>query len=256
MEISADSIGLENQGTISAVTFLGQGGNIALQVRDDLILRNRSVISTRAGTENIGGGNGGNITINTGVLAVVENSNINANAFKGAGGNIRITTKGVFLSPDSSITASSTLGVNGLVEINQLGVDPSKGLVELPENFTDPKDRIATDCAASKGNSFAITGRGGLPEDPTQALRGRNVWQDLRLTNSSNGNLGQGRIPPTRALAQNQQPKPLVEATGWVINANGQVELLADVPNATSHTSWQRPADCPTLTSSPGVEPR
>lgn len=244
LKVRADSILLDNQGRISATSILGQGGDIDLQVKQDLVLRNGSQISTQAGTEDTGGGNGGNMTINTGVLALFEKSSINANAFQGAGGNIRITTQGIFVSPDSSITASSTLGVNGVVEINQLGANPSQGLVELPIEVVDVTGLVATGCAADRGSSFVMTGRGGLPEDPTQALRGQTVWRDLRPSRMVGGENIQRRH---RELATTHHQSPLVEATGWVKNAKGEVELVAHASDVTPQNPWSRPPDCQTL---------
>ncbi len=232
-----------NNGAITATSILGEGGDINLQVRDDLVLRNGSEISTRAGTQNTGGGNGGNITIDTGVLAIVENSQINANAFAGKGGNIGITTRGIFVSPDSSIMASSTLGFNGVIEINNLNVDPSRGLAKLPENVSDPSNQVSTGCAADRGNQFVITGQGGLPEDPSQTLLGRTIWQDLRLTTESSGE--QGRISRSQPITKNQQLTPLVEATQWMINSKGQVELVAQSPEATLNGLGQKSVGCP-----------
>lgn len=252
LNVTADSIELNEEGTLSAVNVSGsRGGNINLQVRNDIILRDRSQITTRAGTEQTGGGDGGNITIDTGLLTVLENSSINANAFQGSGGNIRITTRGIFIFPDSSITASSTLGVNGVVEINQLGVDPSQGLAQLPENVSNPSDRIITDCAADRGSSLVMTGRGGLPEDPTETLRGQTVWRDLRpvaVTQSSQprGTRALGTRGET-AIANSQVQ--LVEAQSWAINAQGQVELVAYQPEQTPTTPWSRPRNCQILNS-------
>ncbi|HEY9607537.1 MAG TPA: S-layer family protein, partial [Allocoleopsis sp.] len=243
--IHADSI-LLDPGSITATSSLGQGGDINLDVGNELVLRDRSELSTRAGTEDTGGGDGGNISIHAGVLAVLENSTINANAFQGSGGNVRITTRGVF-APENAITASSTLGVNGIVEINQLDIDPSKGLVQLPENFTDPSDRIVTGCAADRGNQFVVTGRGGLPENPTQPLRGQTIWRDLRMVR---GITGETRTANSRSLMlMPTSSPPMVEATGWVMNAKEQVELVANLPPATSQSPWSRPPDCQQLNS-------
>lgn len=244
LNVMADSIVLENQGTISAVTLSGQGGNITLQVGNELVLRGNSEISTEAGTKDTGGGNGGNISINAGVLAVLENSNINANAFQGSGGKVSITTRSVF-APERAITASSTLGVNGIVEINQLDTNPSNGLVQLPENFTEPSDRIVTGCAADRGNQFVITGRGGLPENPTQPLRGQTVWRDLRVVR---GTTGEARTANSQSLFPTTT-QAIVEATEWLINAKGQVELVANLPQTTPQSSWSKPPDCEQMNS-------
>lgn len=246
LKVRADSILLDNQGRMSATSILGQGGDINLQVKEDLVLRNGSQISTQAGTEDTGGGNGGNITIEAGVLALFEKSNINANAFQGAGGNIRITTQGIFVSPDSSITASSTLGVNGVVEINQLGADPSQGLVELPLEVVDVTGLVATGCSTDVGSSFVVTGRGGLPEDPTQTLRGQTVWRDLRPQRVAGGEDTQRR---RREPTMTHPQSPLVEATGWVRNPNGQVELVAYSPDVSAKNPWFNPPDCQTFNS-------
>lgn len=240
---NADSI-LLDRGKITATSILGEGGDINLQVSEDLVLRNYSSISTRAGTEVTGGGSGGNITINTGVLAVLETSNIDANAFKGSGGNIRITTRGIFVSPDSFISASSTLGVDGIVEIDQLGVEPSQGLVELPENPSDPSDRIATNCMGAAGNNFMITGRGGLPEDPTQSLRGRTIWRDLRNAPAVPSQFFEARQENNSQSPTPNPQAPLVEATGWALNSKGQVELVAGIPEVTHQFLVHTPVNC------------
>ncbi|MDB9513648.1 filamentous hemagglutinin N-terminal domain-containing protein, partial [Kamptonema animale CS-326] len=152
-----------NQGSLTASTASGSGGNIKLQVSGDTILRNGSQIAAEAA----GTGDGGNLIANTNTLTILEGSKVTANAFQGNGGNIRITTQGLFTSPDSAITASSSFGVSGTISINNPNLDPSSGLVQLPENVVDPSTQIAQGCAADGGNTFTIAGRGGLPEEPT-----------------------------------------------------------------------------------------
>ncbi len=243
ISMSADRVSL-NQSAITATSFLGKGGNINLQVKEDLVLRNRSEISTRAGTEDTGGGNGGNIRINTGVLAVLENSNINANAFQGKGGNIQIFTQGVFVSPDSAITASSERGINGVVRINSPDIDPSSAIVELPTDVTDASNQITTGCAADRGNKFVVTGQGGLPSNPTQLLQNQAAWQDLRfLSRLETGVSTSSSAPQTRnTSAIGYHKTPLVEATSWQVNQSGEVELVANLPNAQG--AWYQPARC------------
>jgi large exoprotein involved in heme utilization and adhesion len=252
LEVNASDIFLNNQGKLIASTASGEGGNIRLNADNLLLMRRNSLISAEAQNN----GNGGNIDINTRFAIAIpsENSDIIANAYRGKGGNIQITAQGVFglqlrdkLTPFSDITASSQFGLDGVVVINILNVDPSRGLVQLPENLSDPSQQIATGCAVAKGNSFAVTGRGGLSEDPTQTLNGRTVWQDLRVTSSRPGTLAQTPIPQFQPSAKNQQPTPLVEATGWVMNAKGQVELVARAPQVTPNSPWSRPADCQTI---------
>ncbi|MCA1992271.1 MAG: filamentous hemagglutinin N-terminal domain-containing protein, partial [Coleofasciculus sp. S288] len=95
--VEANSIRLNNKGELIAQTQSGDGGNITLQARDFLLMRNGSNISTTAGLEGTGG-DGGDIDINAKLIIAVpvENSDIRANAFEGRGGNIQISTQGLF----------------------------------------------------------------------------------------------------------------------------------------------------------------
>lgn len=221
-----------NNGTITGTSLLGTGGNINLQVDGNLILRNASEISTQAGNPTTGGGNGGNISLNTEILTLLENSTINANAFEGAGGNISITTQGVFVAPPSTITASSQLGVDGVVEIRQPEVDPASGLVELSNQPVDPNTQIVAGCSITQGSEFIVTGRGGLPEDPSQPLHGQVIWQDLRLNPDSNlSSTSSSKLKETYTIEQlsvNTQ-KQLTEATTWVKDQQGRVKLIATI---------------------------
>ena len=121
ISIDARSLFLNN-GLITATSTSGEGGNITLQIAENLVLNNNSQISTRAGTENTGGGDGGNINIAAEFVIAdpTSNSDITANAFMGNGGNINITTQqlfGIEFRPEqtqfSDITASSEFGIDG-----------------------------------------------------------------------------------------------------------------------------------------------
>lgn len=240
LEVAARSILLSNQGAISATTASGEGGDIRLQARDYLLLRKQSQINTTAQ----GTGNGGNITINTPFTVAVpsENSDIVANAFQGRGGNINITTQGIYglkfrpnLTPKSDITASSQFGVNGTVQINTPGIDPSRGLATLPENIVDVSRLVASGCV-NRGvgeSEFIVTGRGGLPPNPNEAISGEATWVDLRPRAARLGSRGTGQrnLSP---ISNSPKPTPqLVEAQGWVINSKGQVVLVAQAPTVT-----------------------
>ncbi|MEQ8537476.1 MAG: S-layer family protein [Coleofasciculus sp. D1-CHI-01] len=246
LDIIADSIWLDNRGGISAATVAGTEGNIRLDASNVLLRRNSQI------TTNTDNSDGGNITIDTNLLVAIDNSDITANARQGRGGRVSITAQGIFgtqfrdeLTPNSDITATSDLGpqFNGLVTLNIQGIDPNRGLVRLPENFTEPSEQIATGCVAETGNSFVVTGRGGLPEDPSQILRGRTLWQDLRSLDFDEENLeetehGENRqqspssreeIHPEENLTSRRSS--IVEAKGWVIDSNGNIELVANMPN-------------------------
>jgi filamentous hemagglutinin family protein len=239
LTINTNSLNL-NQGTMTATSLLGEGGDINLQVKKDLILVNNSAISTQAGTQNTGGGNGGNIKVNAGVVAALKNSNINANAFNGNGGNIQITTQGLFVAPDSAITASSQQGIDGLIRIISPDINPTSAIVELPINVTDPTRQISTGCPADRGNKFTITGQGGLPANPTQPLETQSTWQDWRFLNNPNPKATEST---QESLNTNTKYKtPLVEATNWQINSSGEVELVAQ--NSNPQSAWNSPNSC------------
>jgi filamentous hemagglutinin family protein len=189
-----------NRSGIRALSLLGQGGNIKVKA-SGIVLDNQSTISTRTGTEQSGGGDGGDITIKSEVLTALQNSNINANAFQGRGGNIQIISKGVFVSPDSTVTASSQTGINGIVEINTPAVDPSKSAVELPLLIIDPTKLVANSCIARRertGGSFIITGGvPTIPDDlasspfPTLELQPNSSTSFNNLDNSQNQDIAE-----------------------------------------------------------------
>jgi large exoprotein involved in heme utilization and adhesion len=239
--IEAGSLTLDNRASISAATASGEGGNLTLQIEDILLLRHNSLISAEAG----GTGNGGNITIDTDFIVAVpeENSDIVANAFQGRGGNINITAQGIFgtqfrprLTPLSDITASSELGVDGVVAINTPNVDPSQGLAELPTNLVDATGLVDRSCTPGSGatrSSFTVTGRGGLPSNPTEPLNSDAVLADWVTLDSQPEN------PPSAASDANPSsspPEQIVEAQGWIKTPDGQVILTAESPTVTPHT--------------------
>jgi filamentous hemagglutinin family protein len=256
LQIDATGVQLDNQGKLTAETASGQGGNIRLQAQDLLLLRRNSQISTTAGTAQAGG-DGGNINIDTDFIVTFpsEDSNITANAFRGNGGRVDITTQGIFgislrdhPTELSDITASSEFGVSGTVNINTLDVDPSQGLVALPTDLVDASGLIAQNCPADGGataselSEFIVTGRGGLPPSPSDALSSQAVWQDLRppARQVENRSSAAPSTNPTRESA----PTQIVEANGWVINGKGEVVLTASTSTATLDIPWVPNSDC------------
>jgi len=122
---------------------------------------------------------------------------------------------------ESDITASSQFGVSGTVQINNVGVDPNSGLVELPENVTDPSQQIATGCSNTNSSSFVATGRGGVPQNPTQEVRSDRTWSDTRdISAFQNTPQIQAQTPI--------QPQIPIQATSWHRNTQGKIELIAD----------------------------
>ncbi len=249
--INASSVRLDN-GKITAQTRFGNGGNLKLNVADLLLMRRGAQISTTAGTAQAGG-DGGSITINApnGFIIAVpnENSDITANAYTGNGGRVRINASGIYGTQfrekenplTSDITASSDFGTSGTVELNTPEIDPNSGLVELP---TIPVDtQIAQGCYSPgyAQNRFAITGRGGLPPNPKDILTPEAPQIDWVSLKPSNHNRS---LPPVTTKPTTSTPKRIVEATGAVLNAKGQIVLSANSSTVSPHGSRQSAIQC------------
>jgi filamentous hemagglutinin family protein len=240
LNINANSLRLDNKGQVIANTASGTGGNINLNLKSDLILRNNSLISTEAK----GVGNGGNTSINSPIILGLENSDIIANAVGGSGGKVEINTQGIIglefrntLTPrenlTNDITASSQFSVNGTVKINNVGVDPNSGLIELPAEVSDSSQQIATGCSNNNESSFVATGRGGIPQNPSQDIRSNSTWSDIR-------DVSEYRSQQQVQSQVTQPQKTLSQATSWHRNAQGKIELIADK----SSRSIQQPLTC------------
>ncbi len=253
INVSARSINIDKGAAITAQTASGNGGNIGLEARDLIVLRRNSNISTSAGSKGAGG-DGGNITINTPILVALENSDITANAFEGRGGRVSIAAQGIFGAQsrtegtsNSDITAISQAGgpeLSGTVELNTPDVDPSSGLIELPQTVVDITGLIDRRCSPeAQESSFFVTGRGGLPPSPTEPLNDNAYVVNLVEINSE-------RQETRRRNEQGRKKEPeqiseIVEAQGWVINNKGQVVLVANPPTVTPHNSGLIPMQCP-----------
>lgn len=243
--LQADRLELRDRGSITAETASAQGGNITLEVRDLLLLRRNSSISATAGTAQ-SSGDGGNITINlpNGFIVGVkgENSDITANAFTGSGGRVDITAQGIYglefrpsLTPFSDITVSSDSGIDGVVSINTPDVDPNRGLVPLTVDLTDASRLIVQSCPtgdslAKQPNEFIVTGRGGLPPTPSEAIDRDAIQVDLVTAAGENlPSVSQnqpGSSSPSTPLLPTPQAS-IAEAQRLQVAADGTLFLVA-----------------------------
>ncbi|MBD2018486.1 filamentous hemagglutinin N-terminal domain-containing protein [Microcoleus sp. FACHB-53] len=237
INVVADSIRLDNGATINANTQGGQG-NINLTAVD-LVLRHGSRISTNASGSNV---SGGNITIDTGVLAALENSDISANSQDFRGGNVNITAQGIFgtqlrsqLTPESDITATGAdSSLNGTVTIITPDVDPSQGLANLPVEPVNVEVAQGCQSAQQQGTvAFFNTGRGGLAPNPYEPISSNYIWEDV--PSSTQGTELEARAVPVSA-ASATPPDKIVEAQGWLINAKGEVVLVPQMPTTHPQT--------------------
>lgn len=265
IDLTAQSLLLDQQATISAESAAEDGGNVSLQVNDLISLRRNSSISATAGLAS-GAGDGGNITIRTPYLVAIppENSDITANAFAGRGGNIQITAQGILgiqpraeLTPLSDITASSEFGLAGTIVIETPDVEPEEGLVDLPTGVVDVTRLIAQGCSPNTDyaySEFGLTGRGGVPANPAGLLSSRSPLQDLgppigleaaqlSLNPAGREAIAELLTSPVTLPEPDVPTRPL-EAKGWRITPEGDVVLMAQVPYTPPHTPWYSGASC------------
>jgi large exoprotein involved in heme utilization and adhesion len=231
INVEASSIRLDDRASINANTEGGQG-NINL-TSVDLVLRHGSSITTNAEGSNI---SGGNITIDTGVLAAVENSDISANSSNFRGGNVNIAAQGIFgtklrsqLTPESDITATGAdSSLNGTVTINSPDVDPSRGLAELPVEPVNVE--VAQGCQVG-GKQLAVgffnTGRGGMAPNPYEPLSSSDIWEDVP---SPTQRTASSASTDSASASPANPPDKIVEAQGWLVNEKGQVVLVTEMP--------------------------
>ena len=239
------SIDATNQGIGGADN---TGGNINLQISDNLTLRENSTISAQA-LENANGGNI-NLEANFVIAQPNQNNDIIAAAAEGTGGNINVTTNAIFgleersSIPDNStndLDASSELGVDGTIEIDELDVNPTEGLEELPVEVIDVSGLVAQNlCQQGQGSEFVVTGKGGTAPSPTQARDGSVSEVDLVKP-----------VPFSEVAAATQEAREarggsseIVEAQGWVVNDRGMVELVASKTDVNASLPPSKNSQC------------
>ena len=264
VELKTDFLTLDS-GQITAKTQASKGGNITLKLKDLLLLRNSSQISSTAGNQQFGG-DGGNINIDTPFIVASPqgNNDITANAFSGRGGNINIATQGIFgLSPRSREELQSLLNTNnpadldpgnlpssditaisqqnpslsGQISINNL-VEPSRGTEELPTDVVDAASLINRNICIASGqiSQFFITGKGGLPPSPYNVFDPNSTWEDWSVTKETDISKPKPKTKPTQTKNQlsqpieqnkDEQPNLIVEAQDWILDGNGNVVLTS-----------------------------
>ena len=240
LEIDANSINLDRS-SLNAETRVGDRGNITLNNADTLLLRNNSQITTNA-TESA---TGGDISISSEGIALLDNSDITANAVRGQGGNIQITTQGIFQEPGSEITATSELGIDGTITINSPDVDPASGIFELPDIPIDANAIFAQDLCKfenekiAKGSSFIITGRGGLTPTSEESLGNRD--RIVNWTSRDDLEVSQNGLVGIRQRAEkditNREYLDIQQSQGLVVASDGSKWLTANAPNTIPQNS-------------------
>ncbi|AFY80305.1 filamentous hemagglutinin N-terminal domain-containing protein [Oscillatoria acuminata] len=238
LNITTDRLSL-NDGFLLGIAASGRGGNVQLEVNDLLTLRQRSAISAEA----LGTGDGGNVAVATDAIALLENSRIRANAVEGMGGKIQIFTQALFESPESQISASSSQGLDGVVSVNTPDLQPTQGLIALPSEMLNLANLVFEGCGTGASQSeFIVTGRGGLPPNPTDPFNGDRILEDLG-TRHSNSDLTPQRFTRDRPAITPPTPS-FVEANTWAIAPNGQLILTTAPTSNHPGDRWNTPENC------------
>jgi len=243
LEVTASDIRLD-RGTITAETRSGDFGNVNLQVSNFLQMRNNSNITVTA----TGDARGGNVKIDTRALIAGTNSDITANAVSSEAGRVEITApEGLFgtrsrregnpgsnLTSDITATSLAGLQLDGEVLLNTPDVDPTQGVVQLPDTIANP-DAIAQICPGQQqsGTDKTFTRPGhGLPANPAEILSNGSVTVGLA-----------DAVAPveqrTRTAAPQQArptPAPILSAQGWALNRKGEVIFTANPAAVTLHS--------------------
>lgn len=220
IKIKADSLELE-QGIIEAETAFGEGGNITLQIAENLTLRKNSTISAQA-FENA---NGGNVTIDAKFIIAPpsQNNDIIANASQGRGGNINITAEGVFGLKERSSTppnetndidASSLFGLDGTVVINAPDVSSFRETIEALEivQLQTLGINACSGQGATDSSNLNLTGKGAVPPQLTAPLSSEAIFIE-----------GKSALirRESRAVEKQEIIKPLITAQGEIYPARG-----------------------------------
>ncbi|MBW4631192.1 MAG: S-layer family protein [Iphinoe sp. HA4291-MV1] len=253
MTVNARSIRLNNNALLTANTRSAKVDPNREQATininsQNLIMSRNSNIKTEATGENV---IGGNINIDTDFLVAFKNSDISANSANFRGGNVRINATGIFgtqfrdVASDRTSDITATGGspeLSGTVQINTPDIDLNSALINLPSVPVDTQ--VAQSCSAGSSitkSQFTITGRGGLPPNPGEALNTDAVQVDLITVNPSSDNR---KSPNFTSKTTTAVPERIVEATDWIINEKGQVVLVANSPTTTPHSPWFTQPGC------------
>ncbi|GAB4245752.1 MAG: hypothetical protein Kow0049_35710 [Stanieria sp.] len=265
--IQADNLSLDNESSLLASTPLGTGGNIALEIAEVLSLRGNSLISAEAK----GDANGGNVNINAQFVVAFPDDGVGndivASAAQGKGGQVTINAQQIFNLKErkadsgngtNDIDVSSEAGLDGRVNLTIFKDDILRNASELPRNPVEANQTVAQACSsqgiAEGGNSFTVTGKGGVPPQPTEPmssdailLRGTIEPEEAEVQGSRGA--GESLSTDSSHNQNQQQPQGILTSQGYIIPAqgiikkeNGEVMLVGyPVNNINQRTPVQSP---------------
>ncbi|MEL6711082.1 MAG: filamentous hemagglutinin N-terminal domain-containing protein [Pseudomonadota bacterium] len=116
--LAQDTIDLRGNSRLTTTAHNASGGSITLQARERIWLQDSQISTSVQG----GTGRGGNIAIDP-IFILLENSQLQANAYGGPGGNIHLQADYLLTSGPVQIEASSALSTAGNIQIQAITPD-------------------------------------------------------------------------------------------------------------------------------------
>ncbi len=241
LTVTANFVNLDNGFISSRTQSPGSGGDIILNIRNLLTLRNGSEIRTNS--LNVANrppsGNGGNITINSPfIVAFPENNAIIAGSESNNGGRIGISTINILGFPQFvTINADSGVGIDGTVNIDTADTSPGSILRQLESTPIDATAIIASDLCRLEGgkiaggSSFVITGKGGLPPTPITPINSSTNlldWVDIPENNTILENEKNEPVIINDRHQKTAEKKAFIAAKGWLKRADGKIILTSN----------------------------
>jgi len=139
--ITTDTISLSKGSFVSNSAFQASGGDIEIQVRNNLNLFDSGITTGTQGNQPQH--NSGNLTLQSPQFLTIYNSQLFANANRGRGGNIHIRATQLSIE-NSYIDVSSACGLNGQLFINDIELSE----VIASRDYTDVNKWLKPRCEA------------------------------------------------------------------------------------------------------------
>jgi filamentous hemagglutinin family protein len=228
-------IAVRQSSIITGTVGAGRAGEIALDTKR-LTIRDGSVILNPT----LGTGDGGSVTIRASESVEINASGLLTTSFNsGTAGSIAIET-GQLSVTDGAVVSPSTLGAGNSRDENVIFPPPPawqapksisvSRFVQLRQYFVAPTALIAANfCTKGTESAFTVTGKGGVPASPDDTLSSAALrWTWVEEVGSS----ATDNVPDVTARAPREfgeiRDREVVPARGWVVNAQGEVMLVAN----------------------------
>jgi large exoprotein involved in heme utilization and adhesion len=217
-------------GTVGA----GRAGDIALDTKRLTIREGAVILNPTVGT-----GDGGDVTIRASESVEINASGLFTTAFNSANAGTMVITTAQLSGTDGAFVSASTFGSGNSGDENVKFPAPpasaSQGskstrillFVQPSQNIVNPADLIAANpCTKGTESAFTVTGKGGVPASPHDTLSSaRTPWTWVEEAGSS----ATDNVPDvTDRQAREIPDREVVPARGWVVNARGEVMLVAN----------------------------